>query len=314
MTAPRGDGLGIEPGSDGTRSDGTGRLKVAVLQATGLVNSPQQNLHGLAGHAQEAHQQGADLLVTPELFTAGYAPSLVHSTDGAPQRKRLAEIASSLGMALVASTVEHHEGRRYISASFFDRDGTELTRYRKQHLFGPAENQAFDAGQEPPAVVPFGGINVALGICFDIEFPEFARAAAVAGAELLCIPTAVPLRSGDPSREEDGAGGDGDGGVADPFDTRLIPSMVVPTRALENQLFIAYANHSGPNFAGLSTIADPFGRRLAAAADDSQLIQAEVELVTLREARRSTDYLAHLSIGTPAARPHAAAHSSKGPQ
>lgn len=262
----------------------TGRVKVAVLQATGLVNSPQQNLNMLAARAQEAKAQGADLLVTPELFVSGYAPSLVHSTDGTGQRKRLADIAVSAGLAIVGSTVEHDGGRRYISASFFDSDGAELTRYRKQHLFGAAEKEAFDAGGARPAVVRFNGFNVALGICFDIEFPEFARAAALAGAELLCIPTAVPLRAGGPA-EVPGQGG------AHPFDTRLIPAMVVPTRALESQLFIAYANHAGPHFAGLSTIADPYGRRLAAAGDDAALIVADVARSTLIQARLDTDYL-----------------------
>lgn len=256
----------------------TGRIKVAVLQATGLVNSPQQNLNRLAARAHEAKAQGADLLVTPELFVSGYAPSLVHSTDGTAQRRQLADIAVSAGLAIVGSTVEHDGERHYISASFFDRDGAERTRYRKQHLFGAVEKDAFDAGEAPPAVVRFNGINVALGICFDIEFPEFARAAVVAGAELLCIPTAVPLREG----------GQTD---AHPFDTRLIPAMVVPTRALESQLFIAYANHAGPHFAGLSTVADPYGRRLAAAGDDAALIVADIAVSTLRRARLDTDYL-----------------------
>jgi predicted amidohydrolase len=283
----------------------TGPLRVAVLQSTGLVNSPQENLRRIAARAREARRLGADILVTPELFISGYAPSLVHGKDGAAQRVQLADIASSTGLALVASTVEHAGGNHYISASFFGPDGSELTRYRKQHLFGPAERQAFEPGQEQPAVVPFSGINVALGICFDIEFPEFARAAAVAGAELLCIPTAVPLRSGNP----------GDGGDDHPFDTRLIPSMVVPTRALENQMFIAYANHSGPHFAGLSTVADPYGRRLAAAADEDQLILADVDPAVLRRARRDTDYLSHLTIRTPAAAGALTAPlPSKGPQ
>lgn len=268
----------------------TGRIKVAVLQATGLVNSPQQNLNRIAVRAQEAKAQGADLLVTPELFVSGYAPSLVHSTDGTAQRRQLADIAASTGLAIVGSTVEHDRERHYISASFFDRDGTELTRYRKQHLFGAVETDAFDAGEAPPAVVRFNGINVALGICFDIEFPEFARAAAVAGTELLCIPTAVPLR---------------EGGQTDthPFDTRLIPAMVVPTRALESQLFIAYANHAGPHFAGLSTIADPYGRRLAAAGDDAALIVADVAVSTLRQARLDTDYLSLFIHSAASARP-----------
>ena len=259
----------------------TGRIRVAVLQGTGLVNSPQQNLNGLSSRAQEARAQGADLLVTPELYVSGYAPSLVHTTDGEAQRRQLADIAASAGLAIVGSTVEHDGDRHYISASFFDRDGTELTRYRKQHLFGAAEKGAFDAGEAAPAVVRFNGVNVALGICFDIEFPEFVRAAAVAGAELLCVPTAVPLREG----------GRPASAATHPFDTRLIPAMVVPTRALESQLFIAYANHAGPHFAGLSTVADPYGRRLAAAGDDAALIVADIALSTLRQARRDTDYL-----------------------
>jgi hypothetical protein len=106
---------------------------------------------------------------------------------------------------------------------------------------------------------------------------------------MLCIPTAVPLRSGGQA-----AGGD------DPFDTRIVPSMVVPTRALENQLFIAYANHAGPHFAGLSTLADPYGRRLAAAGDAAELIVADVDIAVLRRARQDTGYLSHLNISAPA--------------
>lgn len=266
-----------------TRPSGpqTAVLRVGVLQATGLVNSPPQNIQRIANRVREAAQRGAGLLVTPELFSCGYAPGLVHGIDGAAQREQLAGIAAANSIGLVASTVEHEEGRHYISASLFAADGTELTRYRKQNLFGSAEQQVFTRGQEPPAVVEFGGVRLALGICFDIEFPEFARAAALAGAELLCIPTAVPLRADD-------------SGEANPFDTRLIPSMVVPTRALENQMFIAYANHAGPNFAGLSTLADPYGRRLSSAGDGSELILADVDLAVLAQARKDTDYLGSL--------------------
>jgi predicted amidohydrolase len=242
------------------------------------VFSPSQNIQRVAIHAREAVQQGAGLMVTPELFSSGYAPRLVHQNDGAAQREELAGIARANGIGLVASTVEHQDGRHYISASLFGPDGIELTRYRKQHLFGAEEKRAFTPGGEPPAVVDFGGVRLALGICFDIEFPEFARAAAVAGAELLCIPTAVPLRTADDAGEQ-------------PFDTRLIPAMVVPTRALESQLFIGYANHAGPNFAGLSTMADPYGRRLATADGEDELILADVDLAVLAQARQDTDYL-----------------------
>ncbi|MFE4835343.1 nitrilase-related carbon-nitrogen hydrolase [Arthrobacter sp. NPDC056691] len=259
-------------------------LRVAVMQATGLVNSPAENLRRLAFRAGEAVAKGAGLLVTPELFTAGYAPTLVHGTDGTAQRDQLAAIAAEHSIALVASTVEHSAGNRYITASFFGPGGEERTRYRKQHLFGPDENAVFTPGGEAPEIIEYAGFKTALGICFDVEFPEFTRAAALAGAELLCVPTAVPLRA---------AGNTGD----HPLDTRLIPSMVVPTRALESQLYVAYANHSGPRFAGVSTIADPYGRKVSAAALDA-LIVADISPSTVARARRDTDYLTRFTPAT----------------
>ncbi|MEU5029149.1 nitrilase-related carbon-nitrogen hydrolase [Streptomyces milbemycinicus] len=257
----------------------SGPLKVAVLQATSVVGDPGHNLATLEEYARQAAARGAQLLVTPELFTSGYDPAAVAHDDGARHRERLAALARSVGVALAASTVDHQDGERFISASLFDHRGHELTRYRKTHLFGEAENTFFTPGRRPPQVVPLYGVPVALGICFDVEFPEFTRAVALSGAELLCVPTAVPLRPPVDGRPA-------------PFDTRLVPGMVVPTRALESQLFIAYANHSGPGFAGLSCLSDPYGRRVAAGETGEELVVAEVSGETLRAARRDTDYLA----------------------
>lgn len=259
-------------------------LNVAVLQATSPVDHDVDNLTYLSSQVAAARDLGAQLLVTPELFIASYNPPAVRDRDGAEHREQIAAMADEYGIGIVASTVEHAGTDRHISASLFGVDGTEITRYRKVHLFGEAERAAFTPGTTAPEIVEFFGVRVALGICFDVEFPEFVRAAAVAGAELLCIPTAVPLRAAE-------------GYGANPFDARLVPAMVVPTRALESQLFIAYANHAGPQFAGLSTVADPYGRRLATAdGDNFALIVAEVSMATLDQARRDTDYLANASI------------------
>jgi predicted amidohydrolase len=256
-------------------------LRVAVLQATGLVGNRQQNLAAVEDAARRARSQGAELLVTPELFISGYHPASAAGDDGEAHRHAVAEIARSAGLAVVASTVDHHKGERFISASLFDNTGQELTRYHKQHLFGSSEKAVFTPGRLRPRVVPVSGVKIALGVCFDVEFPEFTRAVARSGAELLCVPTAVPLRQ----RR---------GAAANPFDTRLIPGMVVPTRALESQIYIAYANHTGPRFAGLSCLSDPYGRRIAAGEFDPELVLGDVNLRTLLEARRATDYLASL--------------------
>lgn len=261
-----------------TPADQPARLRVGVLQATAIVGDPHHNLAALEKAAHTAWSQDVQLLVTPELFVSGYDPAAVAADDGHEQRRSIADIARSAGLALVASTVDHRHGERFVSASLFDGDGLELTRYHKTHLFGPAENAVFTPGTEQPRVVPLHGVNIALGICFDVEFPEFTRAVARSGAELLCVPTAVPLRAS------------ADGRPA-PFDTRLVPGMVVPTRALESQLFIAYANHAGPGFAGLSCLSDPYGRRVAAAETGEELVVADVDRRILLDARRDTDYL-----------------------
>ncbi|MBO8191506.1 carbon-nitrogen hydrolase [Streptomyces oryzae] len=256
-----------------------GFLRVAVLQATGVVGDATRNLATVERFTRQAVARGAQLLVTPELFVSGYDPAAVADDDGAGQRERLAALARSAGVAIVASTVDRHGGERFISASLFDRSGCELTRYHKAHLFGPVENAYFTPGRERPRVVPLHGVGVALGVCFDVEFPEFTRAVALSGAELLCVPTAVPLRP------------PADGRPA-PFDTRLVPGMVVPTRALESQIFIAYANHTGPGFAGLSCLSDPYGRRVAAGETREELVVGDVSRNLLQAARRDTDYLA----------------------
>ncbi len=114
----------------------------------------------------------------------------------------------------------------------------------------------FAAAESAPAVVDFHGIRTSLAICYDIEFPESARAAAVRGADLLLVPTAL------------GPG----------FDA--VPQVLVRARALENQMTVAYANHTGSedgiDFPGGSVIAAPNGSLLAAAGSGAELLLAEV--------------------------------------
>ena len=248
---------------------GGASLRVAVLQATSRPGDPEANLATVAAWAAEARGRGARLLVTPELFVPGYDPARVAAADGAAHRAGLGAIAAEHGICLVASTVEHADSvpgtgpgpeGRYISASLFDETGRELTRYRKSHLFGPVERAHVAPGREAPEVVEVHGVRVARGI------------------ELLCVPTAVPLRASH-------------GPAAHTFDVRVVPTLVIPTRAIESQVFIAYADQAEPSFAGLSTIADPFGRSVSASTASGELVVADVELGVLARARAEVDYL-----------------------
>src|SRR5690606_18163480 len=107
---------------------------------------------------------------------------------------------------------------------------------------------------------------------------ENVRRLAKAGAELVVVPTALPQG---------------------PF-AAFIAIRVVPVRAFENQVFVAYANHAGRDgrfaYAGLSCVAAPDGACLAAAVDDSPaLLFADIEPGAFEASRRANSYLADLS-------------------
>ena len=138
-------------------------------------------------------------------------------------------------------------------------------------MFGPEERKAFSPAEAAPAVVDLGGIRASLAICYDVEFPEIVRAAAARGAELLLAPTAL----------------------AHGFDA--VPQVLLRARALESQLTVAYANHSGAEdgceFLGGSVIAAPDGSLLAAAGTGPELLFAEVSADAARNARAVVPYL-----------------------
>ncbi len=251
-------------------------MLLAVLQGQSRTLDVEANLRTIDEAARRAADRGAAILLTPELFAVGYAPMRVR-TELDPGRlpelaSRLAAIAVSHGLAMVYSLpAVRDDGDWNITATLVDRSGAELLSYAKVHLFGPEERQAFAPADQPPAVVDFGGFKTSLLICYDVEFPEQVRAAASRGAELLLVPTAL----------------------AHGYDS--VPQILLRARALESQMAIGYANHSGTEggavFGGGSVITGPDGGLLAQAGSAEELIFADISLDSIRAARADVPYL-----------------------
>jgi 5-aminopentanamidase len=232
-------------------------MRIAVWQARG----PDPGAVRLAAAAARAGAVGADVLVTPELFATGYSTPFGPPDPGLVARLR--EIAREHRTALVAS--EPHEG--HITAVVITADGGLAGRYVKTHLWGDDERAAFTPGDGTPLLVDLGGLRCGVVICYDVEFPEVVRGLALAGAQAVLVPTAL--------------------------DDEAVARVLLPARAMENRVGIAYANQIGPGFCGASVIAGPDGRELARAGTDTEdLLVADLTVDDLDRARARGDYLA----------------------
>jgi 5-aminopentanamidase len=171
---------------------------IAVAQLALAVGEVEANRKLAADAIQAAAGRGAQLVVLPELCDSGYvfesaaeARELATSAGDSETLRQWRELAAAHSVVIAGGFCELGlDGRLYNSAAIIDASGTRVL-YRKAHLWD-AEKKVFTPGDDPPPVVelPFG--NVGLMICYDLEFPEWVRLAALAGADLIAAPVNWP--------------------------------------------------------------------------------------------------------------------------
>lgn len=250
-------------------------MRVALYQCPPLPLDVSGNLKRLHQVAQEA--AGADVLVLPEMFLSGYnigveAAGALAEAQGGDSAQAIAEIARNAGLAIVYGYPERAEdGQIYNAVQLIDAQGQRLCNYRKTHLFGDLDRSMFSAGGDDFPLVELNGWKLGLLICYDLEFPENTRRLALAGAELILVPTANMV----------------------PFD--FVADVTVRARAFENQCYVAYANYCGHEgeiqYCGQSSIAAPDGQRVALAGLDEALIVGALGRQSILTARAANHYL-----------------------
>jgi deaminated glutathione amidase len=169
-------------------------MRVALGQLP-ISPDPAVNLGRVREALTDAARRGADLAVFPEATQARFGsdlPAIAEPLDGA-FGTGLADAARSTGVALVAGVFEPAPGGRvYNTAVAFDGAGALVAAYRKIHLFdslGERESAVVAPGSQP-VVTDLAGIRTGIMTCYDIRFPELARALVAAGAELIVVPAA----------------------------------------------------------------------------------------------------------------------------
>lgn len=249
-------------------------MRIAIYQCEGKPACTKDNLEFLHRTAREAAEQGAQFLICSEMFLTGYnigdkVFELAETADG-PSMQIAAQIAREENIALLYGYPERLETSVFNSAILIDRNGSMLANYRKTHLYGQLENRLFQQGNDL-VIVELEGVRVGLLICYDVEFPEAVRTLALAGAELIAVPTAL----------------------MEPY--CKVSQLVVPTRAYENQVFVAYANRCGQEvdlqYCGLSCIIGPDGNDLVRAGTAKGLYVADINPADISTSRVKNPYL-----------------------
>ncbi|MFF0853361.1 carbon-nitrogen hydrolase family protein [Streptomyces sp. NPDC003280] len=250
-------------------------MRTALLQSSGRPGSIAENLKVLDEAAGRAAAAGAALLVAPEMFLTGYAigddiARLAEPADG-DSADAIAEIAGRHGLAIAYGYPERDGDTVHNSAQLISAGGTRLANYRKTHLFGGFERDHFTPGEQPVVQAELNGLTVGLMICYDVEFPENVRAHALAGTDLLVVPTAQ----------------------MHPF--QFVAESLVPVRAWESQMYVAYVNRVGREgefeFVGLSVLAGPDGVARTRAGREEQLVVADADPAFLAASREANPYL-----------------------
>ncbi|MBA4360963.1 MAG: carbon-nitrogen hydrolase [Pseudomonas sp.] len=228
---------------------------------------------------RSAALQGAQVVVLPELVQSGYlfadrdeALSLSETTDG-PTLRLWTALAKELNVVVVGGFCERLQGDALAnSAAMIDPQGLRAV-YRKAHLWD-AESEIFRPGNEAPPVVETVHGRIGVLICYDLEFPEWVRLPALAGAELLCAPVNWPDGPRPPTE-------------------RPAEVVRVQANASVNRMFIAacdrHGHERGVGWVQGSVIVDADGYPLAGPAEQGgeQILLATLNLAEARNKRIS---------------------------
>ena len=265
-------------------------MNVAAIQMT---SGPDvvANL-GVAGELlRQAADAGATLALLPENFAfMGLKDSdklAVGEAPGAgPIQDALSELASRLSLWIVAGTLplkRPDEAKVAAACLVFDAQGRQRARYDKIHLFDvdlPERGEVYREsahiapGQAPVVIdTPVGRLG--LSVCYDMRFPELYRELVAHGAQVLAMPSAFTVPTGQAHWE-----------------------VLLRTRAVENQCYVVAAAQWGRHASGRETygdslVVDFWGRVLVRQAAQVGVITAPIDLAALGQVRESFPALRH---------------------
>lgn len=247
----------------------TDRLTVAVAQIDAVFGDTEENGRRIARRLTDAAKAGAALVVFPECYLTGYVADSRAETakiaidrDG-PELLAVAETCRDLRLHALVGYLERGGESVYNAVAVIGPDGLIGT-YRKRHLpYMGADRFAERSEEIEPAVFDTAIGRIGVAICYEIRFPEVMRTLALAGADVIALPTNWPVQAS------------------------ILADHFARVRAAENLVYLLVSNRGdserGTEFLGNSQIVDPLGE-VVASAD-----RGEALLITSIDLRRSRD-------------------------
>jgi predicted amidohydrolase len=250
------------------------RVRVACQQLAPVVGDVERNRRLTREAVGSAVAAGAKLVVLPELSTSGYvfespeeARSCAEPADG-PSLEAWSEEVGPDGVVVGGFCELGDDGLLYNSAAVVDADGVQAV-YRKIHLWD-AEQVVFEPGKACAPVIETRVGRVGIAVCYDLNFPEVARGLALAGADIVIVPTNWPR-------------------YPRPEGERPIEIALAMATAHLNHVFVAACDRCGEErgveWTGGSVICDEWGWPLAGPLDGygAGLLVADCDLARARD-------------------------------
>ena len=215
-----------------------------------------------------ASPQTGALIILPETFATGFSMNLAATAEpeNGPTEQFLREMAAQYHSCVVGGVVtQTADGRGMNQALAVAPDGSVLARYTKNYPFSPGGECAVHRAGSGISLFEWQGLRIAPLICYDLRFPELARSAVRAGAEVLIYIAAWPVK-------------------------RIQHWItLLQARAIENLAYVIGVNRCGADpeftYTGRSIVVDPHGVIIADAAEQERVVSAKIDPAILHEWR-----------------------------
>lgn len=247
------------------------KIKIAAIQMP-TVADKMENVRTVKTYLEKIKDENPDFVILPEMFCCPYQTEnfpIYAEKEGGPVWQQLSGYAKQYGIYLIGGSMPEKdaEGNVYNTSYIFDREGKQIGKHRKVHLFDIdvkggqtfKESDTLTAGDSDTVFdTEFGKIGVML--CFDIRFPELSRMMVNDGAKVIFVPAAFNMTTG-PAHWE----------------------LSFRTRALDNQIYMVGCAPARDVSAGYiswghSIVTDPWGRVIDMLDEKKGILLAELDM------------------------------------